>query len=74
MTTKTEALPEIQEDISEPDGKAHVVRIDALIKGGPVVALCGKKYIPTVIGPEVFNRKACLTCVELYEMLKSMDI
>lgn len=71
--TETGVLPETQEDISEPDGKAHYVKIKAIIKGGPVVAMCGKKYIPTEVGAAVFNREKCAPCVELYEMFKSMD-
>jgi hypothetical protein len=72
MSTATEILPEIQEDISEPDGKSHYVRIKALLAGGPVVALCGKKYVPTeILG--ALDREVCAPCAELYAMLESLE-
>lgn len=72
MSTATEILPEVQEDITEPDGKAHYVRTKSLMQGGPVVALCGKKYIPTEI-MGALDRKICKTCEELYAMLASLE-
>lgn len=69
---KTEVLPEIDTDVTEPDGKAHYVRIKALIVGGAVVALCGKKYVPTIIaGAE--KREVCPPCKELYHLLEMME-
>jgi hypothetical protein len=65
-----DVLPEIEEELSEFDGMKHYVRIRALLAGGPVVALCGKKYIPRIIGPEVFDLPTCEKCHELMEMLK----
>lgn len=73
MTTTTQVLPEIQEDLTEPDGLAHYTRIRDLLQGGAVVALCGKKYVPTVVGPAVFNKDICPPCAELMAMLASMD-
>lgn len=73
MQTETQILPEEDTDVSEPDGKRHYVRIEALIAGGPVVALCGKKYIPTIVGQEVFNRDQCEPCETLFVMVQSMD-
>lgn len=73
MSTETQILPEEDTDVSEPDGKAHYVRIKALIQGGPVVAMCGKKYIPTIVGTEVFNREQCAPCEDLFQMFRSMD-
>lgn len=73
MATETQVLPEEDTDISEPDGKRHYVRIKALLQGGPIVALCGKKYIPTIVGPEVMSRDLCAPCEELFALLQSMD-
>ncbi len=70
---KTDVLPEIQEDTTEADGKAHLVRIKSLLAGGPVVALCGKKYVPTIVGASVMDRPQCSVCVELFELLKAWD-
>lgn len=73
MSTETQILPEIDPEVSEPDGKRHYVRIKALIEGGPVVAMCGKKYIPTVVGAGVFDHEQCAPCEELFKLLQSMD-
>lgn len=73
MTTATEILPEIDKDLSEFDGHAHYARIDEIVAGGPLIALCGKKYIPTVIGPEVCNLPLCAACDQLMAMIKSME-
>lgn len=71
MSTATEILPEVEEEVTEADGKAHYVRIKALITGGAVVALCGKKYVPTVIaGAE--RLAVCAKCNDLYKMLETM--
>lgn len=72
MSAKTDVLPEIDTEVTEPDGKAHYVRIKALLDGGPVVALCGKKYIPTIIGG-AYDRELCGTCAELYALLGMME-
>lgn len=68
----TQTLPEIEEEVTEADGKAHYVRIKALLAGGVVVALCGKKYIPTVIAGAV-DRPVCPKCAELFSFLQMMD-
>lgn len=71
--TETEILPDEEVDTSEPDGKAHYVRIKAILAGGPVVALCGKKYVPRTVGPAVLDLPVCEPCANLYELLKSME-
>lgn len=68
----TDVLPQVEEEVTEADGLAHYVRVPALIHGGPVVALCGKKYVPTVLGAEVLDREVCAPCAELYSLLRSM--
>ena len=68
---KTDVLPEIEEEITEFDGHAHHVRIKALLAGGPVVALCGKKFVPTIIaGADAIP--VCSKCAELMAMLDLM--
>ncbi len=71
--TGTQTLPEIQEETTEADGKAHYVRIKSLLTGGPVVALCGKKYVPTEIALAA-EREICSKCKELFELLEMMDM
>lgn len=71
--TETDVTLETQEGISEPDGKSHYVKIKAIFAGGPVVALCGKKYVPTLVGGAVMDKELCKPCEELFEMVKSMD-
>lgn len=73
MSTETQVLPEEDTDVSEPDGKAHYVRIASLGPGHAVVALCGKKYIPTIVGQEVFNKEVCPPCEDLFKIIQSMD-
>lgn len=73
MATETQILPDIEEEVTESDGMAHYVRISKLIEGGPVVALCGKKYIPSIVGQEVFSKDVCSACEQLFEMIRSMD-
>lgn len=68
MATKTDVLPQIDEDVTESDGKAHYVRIKALMSGGAVVALCGKKYVPTEIA-KAAERPICPPCQELHNLL-----
>lgn len=69
---QTEILPEIDTEITENDGKAHWVRIKALIAGGPVVALCGKKYVPVDIATAGL-KEICPTCKELMKFLEMME-
>lgn len=69
---QTEILPEIDSDVTENDGKAHYVRIKALMQGGAVVALCGKKYVPVEIA-RAGEREICPTCKELYHLLEMME-
>ncbi len=72
MTTATpDVLPDVDDEVTEPDGLAHYVRIKALMLGGPVTALCGKRYVPTVIAQAV-DREMCPKCAELMEMLRAM--
>lgn len=73
MNAITEVLPEVDDDVTENDGKAHYVRIKALLRGGPVVALCGKKYVPKIIGGAVMDLPKCKPCVDLFELLRSLD-
>lgn len=68
----TSVLPDIEEEISEFDGMAHFVRIKALLQGGVVVALCGKRYIPTIVGAEVCDLPVCQKCRDLMDLLESM--
>lgn len=73
MRSITEVLPEVDDGVTENDGKRHIVRIKALLRGGPVVALCGKKYVPKVVGSAVMDLPLCKSCDELFELLRSMD-
>lgn len=73
MATEAQILPEIEEDVTEPDGMAHYVRIASLGPGQAVVALCGKKYIPTIVGQEVFDKDVCPPCDALFKLIQSMD-
>lgn len=72
MSTRTETLPDVDPEVTEPDGLAHYVRIKALLLGGAVTALCGKRYVPTVIA-KAADREVCPACADLYAMLSSMD-
>lgn len=65
---KTLTLPDIEE-VTENDGFAHHVRVKALMAGGPVVALCGKKFLPRVVGAAV-DLPLCPKCEELMGMLE----
>lgn len=69
---RTEILPEIDPDITENDGKAHYVRIKALMAGGAVVALCGKKFIPKDIAT-AGEKPICPPCKDLYALLEMME-
>lgn len=68
----TEVLPEIDTELSEFDNKSHYVRIAALIQGGPIVALCGKKWIPQHIA-DAGKFPKCLSCQDLMDVLIMMD-
>lgn len=68
----TQVLPEIDKEVTEADGKAHWVRIRALMEGGAVVALCGKKYVPTDIATAGL-KEICPTCKELMKFLEMME-
>lgn len=72
MANDTKTLPEIEQEVTEPDGQAHYVRIKALLAGGVVVALCGKKYIPIEIA-RAAERPICPACAELMGMLEAMQ-
>lgn len=72
-TLEPDVLPDIEEETTPPDGKAHWARKDAIVSGGVVVALCGKKYVPTKVGQAVLNMPVCSPCAEFYELLKSME-
>lgn len=73
MSTKTDVLPELDDEVTEPDGKAHYVRAKKLLLAGtPVTALCGKRYIPTVIGGAL-DKEICNSCAELYALLGAWD-
>lgn len=68
----TASTPDIDDEISDPDGFAHYTRVKGLLEGGVKVALCGKKWIPkTIDGATDFP--ICPKCKELYELLKAMD-
>jgi hypothetical protein len=60
------------QDEGDHDRFAHYVRKDKIlpsaVEGTPVIALCGKKWVPTR-NPERFP--VCPTCKEIYEQLKS---
>lgn len=73
MTTATDVLPEIEKEVTEPDGQSHYVRKDALARGGVVVALCGKKYVPNVLGEAATQRPLCPECKELMGFLQMME-
>ncbi len=66
-------MPEEDTDVTEADGKAHYVRVKALLAGGAVVALCGKKYVPTIIA-EAEAQGICPECKDLYAMLEMMHM
>lgn len=69
---KLDELPRVDENVTENDGKAHFVRIKALMKGGPVVALCGKKFIPKTIA-DAGEKPTCSKCAELMSFLEMME-
>ena len=72
MSSATEVLPEVDDDISDFDELAHYVRITSLLEGGVQVALCGKKWIPRTIA-DAQNYPTCPPCEELFQLLHMMD-
>ena len=64
-------LEEEQLDEGDHDRFAHYVKKDKILKsalsGKPVIALCGKKWVPGR-DPEKFP--VCPTCKEIYEKLR----
>lgn len=67
----TDILPDVEEEITESDGKAHLVRTKALMTGGVVVALCGKRWIPVEIANAASLPK-CQTCQELMKTFNEL--
>lgn len=59
------------DDTGDHDRYSHYVRKDKIlpsaVEGTPVIALCGKKWIPNR-SPEKFT--ICPECKEIYEALK----
>lgn len=70
--TDVEILPAIDKDISEPDGMSHYVRIKALMQGGVVTALCGKRWVPNDIAT-AGEKPICPKCKDLFDLLRSLD-
>lgn len=70
-TTEPLTVPEDDTELSEPDEFAHYVKVKALIAGGPQIALCGKKWVPTTIGGAM-DLPICPTCKELHAFLGDM--
>jgi hypothetical protein len=66
----TEVLPYLSTGDGDHERFAHYVRkedaLEGLIYGRPVIALCGKVWVPSR-DPEKFP--ICPTCKELYEEL-----
>lgn len=73
-STSTALLERTEEQRSPGDNErfAHYVREDKIMKsmveGGPVVALCGKVWIP-VRNPD--NYPLCPTCKEIYKNMNA---
>lgn len=75
MTDLDVTIEEITTPVTTDDGDherfAHYVRKDAIlpsaVEGTPVIALCGKKWVP-VRDPSRFP--VCPECKEIYEALK----
>ena len=67
-TTRTDTRPDLdQVDSGDHDRFSHIVRKSlltrAMVEGLPVVALCGKQWVPSR-DPERYP--VCATCLELY--------
>jgi Protein of unknown function (DUF3039) len=73
---ETQDLPDLDTELSHEEGDhdrfAHYVHKDAMmeayVEGKPVVAMCGKVWVPTR-DPSKFPM--CPVCKELYEMIFS---
>jgi hypothetical protein len=65
-------FPKVEDEVTENDGFGHFVRIKALLEGGPVVALCGKKFVPKTIA-EAGEKEPCAKCAELMAFLELLD-
>lgn len=74
LASVTEVVPDIRPDLSTGDGDherfAHYVLkdkiMDSAVNGTPVVALCGKVWVPNR-DPKRFP--VCPECKEIYESL-----
>lgn len=70
-TILDEDLDHRLDDGGDHDRYAHYVRKDKImpsaVEGTPVIALCGKKWVPNR-DPEKFT--VCPECKEIYEALK----
>jgi hypothetical protein len=70
-TILDEDLDHRLDDAGDHDRYAHYVRKDKImpsaVEGTPVIALCGKKWVPNR-DPEKFT--VCPECKEIYEALK----
>lgn len=77
MTTQTdevtEALPAVDDDVSDFDGMAHYVRAKSLVHNNVVVALCGKKWDPRTRGAAVMDLPVCAVCESLFGLIQAMD-
>ncbi len=66
-TTPTDTKPDTQDGSGDHDRFAHYVAKDkltqAIVEGNSVVALCGKRWVPTR-DPEKFA--VCPTCKDIY--------
>ncbi len=69
--TETARTPEL-DDGGDHDRFAHYVRkdriVESAVEGTPVVALCGKKWVPTR-NPDRYP--VCPACKEIFEQLGS---
>ena len=70
VDVENETKAEVSNDEGDHDRFSHYVNkvdlTEAMVNGTPVVALCGKVWIPSR-DPDKY--KKCPTCKELYEML-----
>ncbi len=66
-----EKIDPVFDDTGDHDRYSHYVKKDKImpsaIEGTPVIALCGKKWVPNR-DPERFS--ICPECKEIYEALK----
>jgi len=72
--TSTALLERVETQVAEPgdhDRFAHYVRkekiLESAVVGTPVIALCGKVWIP---GRDPQRFPVCPTCREIYETMK----